>query len=191
MKASKIKWDERYRAKSGKPHPLPEPPAFLKHHWPNFKTGSVLDLASGDGAVSLFMAERGFKITAVDISDVGLYRLQELLESKGYVSDVIEIDLEEESVDLSRIGSIDNIAISRYKPVPELWPELISILKPGGYLLIATFNLDHHKKTKFPVRFCLESEEFIDRFPELELVVHDVNGAAFGMDGYLFRKQSY
>lgn len=42
------------------------------------KSGSVLDLGSGIGHSSLFLAKRGFRVTAVDNSTVGLTALKEL-----------------------------------------------------------------------------------------------------------------
>lgn len=40
--------------------------------------GTVLDLGAGDGRQALYLAAKGFKVTAVDLSEAGLEKLQRL-----------------------------------------------------------------------------------------------------------------
>lgn len=47
-------------------------------------SGAVLELGSGEGRNSLFLAEQGFDVTAQDISEVGLEKLKALAEEKGF-----------------------------------------------------------------------------------------------------------
>lgn len=46
-------------------------------------SGSVLDLGAGEGRNSLFLAEQGFDVTAQDISEVGLGKLNKTAKEKG------------------------------------------------------------------------------------------------------------
>ncbi|MBM3204791.1 methyltransferase domain-containing protein [Candidatus Uhrbacteria bacterium] len=45
--------------------------------------GTVLDLGAGDGRHALFLAARGFTVTALDTSDVALDKLQRLAKEKS------------------------------------------------------------------------------------------------------------
>lgn len=47
------------------------------------ESGSVLDIGAGEGRNSIFLAERGFKVTANDISDVGIEKINKLAKEKG------------------------------------------------------------------------------------------------------------
>jgi len=41
------------------------------------KNGSVLELGAGEGRNTLFLASNGFEVKAIDISDVGVRKIQE------------------------------------------------------------------------------------------------------------------
>ena len=65
-------WDERYRQPghvwSGSPNP------HLVTGAAGLRPGSALDAGSGEGADTIWLARRGWKVTAVDISSVALAR---------------------------------------------------------------------------------------------------------------------
>lgn len=65
-------WDERYRQHgsvwSGNPNP------HLLAEASGLGPGSALDVGSGEGADSIWLARRGWRVTAVDISSVALAR---------------------------------------------------------------------------------------------------------------------
>src|SRR5690606_37707305 len=65
------KWDEKYsRREDASPGPPAEYLEQLLRRLP--MGGKALDLAAGDGANSLLLASRGWKVVAVDISAAGL-----------------------------------------------------------------------------------------------------------------------
>ncbi|WP_415903864.1 class I SAM-dependent methyltransferase [Neptuniibacter sp. QD48_55] len=190
MSNAQQKWDQRYLAKSQSLEAEPVAPEYLQRQWRFLKTGRVLDLASGDGAASIFLAKQGFSPVATDISQVGLDRLSEAMTKLGLEVETAQLDLEEESVDLSGLGLFDSIVISRYKPADGLWEQLLALLKPEGTLLMTTFNLLQHERTGFSKRFCLRENELLDHCAELALVDFESDRHQSGMDSYIFKKES-
>jgi SAM-dependent methyltransferase len=74
-------WDERYAGaelvwSAG-------PNAWVERHAAPLAPGRALDLASGEGRHTLWLAERGWTVTAVDFSQVGLDRLTALADRAG------------------------------------------------------------------------------------------------------------
>jgi SAM-dependent methyltransferase len=65
-------WDDRYRSKtamwSGNPNPQ------LVAEAASLEPGDALDAGCGEGADAIWLAERGWRVTAVDISTVALER---------------------------------------------------------------------------------------------------------------------
>lgn len=65
-------WDERYRAASrlwsGQPNPQ------LVAEASDLPAGCALDVGAGEGADAIWLARRGFRVTAIDISQVALER---------------------------------------------------------------------------------------------------------------------
>ncbi len=148
MTGTRKKWNEKYATKS-KVRSSPDP--FLKKHLRSLKPGTALDLACGDGRNSIFLAEAGFEVCGVDISDVGLDRLAESAGSTELKIATKRIDLEDPALDLGQeLDIFDNIVVSSYKPSPATWNTLPVLLNPGGVLLLASFNINQHIKRGFP-----------------------------------------
>ncbi len=65
-------WDERYRSASavwsGRPNPI------LVAEAADITPGTALDVGCGEGADAIWLAERGWQVTAIDISTVALQR---------------------------------------------------------------------------------------------------------------------
>jgi SAM-dependent methyltransferase len=75
MKFDESFWDERYRQHGSVWSPNPNP--HLLAEAAGLRPGSVLDVGSGEGADSLWLARQGWRVTAVDISSVALARAAE------------------------------------------------------------------------------------------------------------------
>ena len=69
------KWNARYAegAYGERPHP-----AQLLADWlPRLPKGTALDLGCGAGRNAVFLAQNGFEVQGLDVSDVGLERARE------------------------------------------------------------------------------------------------------------------
>ena len=97
----------------------------------------MLDLAAGSGRHSLYLAELGFSVLAVD-RDAGA--LEVLLQSKGSLAIQIEhLDLEGSIWPLAdRSGLFDAMVVTNYlyRPYLDLLPDLLA---EGGVLIYETF----------------------------------------------------
>lgn len=186
MKEDAQKWNRVFSSKQG---PAPTPPEFLTRNYHRLKPGTVLDVASGDGANALFLAEQGFAVTAVDIAQAGLARLLDLAAKRNLEIGTREVDLDLPA-SLKQFTGYDNLVISRYKPPSAAWPQLVKCLAPEGILALSTFNLSHHEKTGFNRQFCLSPGELESIHPDLKLLHYE--GSDLGdpsMDSYLFQHQ--
>lgn len=191
MSKAREKWDGRYlqREVAGD-NEFPQPPEFFTQQLTALNPCSALDLASGDGAMALWLAQQGFAVTAVDISAEGLKRMRRLATDAGLSLTTRELDLEEGDLDqaVGGLQPVDLVTISRYKPVPELLRLLHKLLLPGGHLLLATFNQLQHEETGFPLRFCLQKGELSDAVDGLVLESYSEGIHSPFIDGYHFIK---
>ncbi len=123
----RTRWNARYAdgAYATRDHPS----VFLAENIDELPSGSALDLACGAGRNSRYLAERGWVVTAVDISDEGLTRVvQNSVDSKITTQ---QADLDD---DFRPSGQFDVILILRYLNL-ELVRAATNWLKPGGMLL--------------------------------------------------------
>ncbi len=74
-------WDRKWRDE--RPEPRTEPNRFLVAEVERMPPGRALDLACGAGRNAVWLAEQGWKVTAVDFSEVGLAHARRLARSRG------------------------------------------------------------------------------------------------------------
>ena len=118
--------------------------------------GRALDLGCGEGADSIWLAERGWTVVAVDISDTALGRAREAASVRGVADRIefVQLDLSEGLPE----GSFDLISSQFLHSKVPLDRETIlasaaAALLPGGVLVIVdhgapppwTSKLDHHE----------------------------------------------
>ncbi|MFT5575595.1 MAG: tellurite methyltransferase, partial [Bermanella sp.] len=97
--------------------------------------GRALDLACGLGANALLLAEQGLRVTARDISSVGLSTLERSAKASGLAIVSEQRDIEHNGVGG---GQFDVICVSRYLHRP-LCAAISRALNPGGLLFYQTF----------------------------------------------------
>lgn len=85
-------WDKRYSSEEYV-YGI-EPNDFLKANYKSIPKGKVLCLAEGEGRNAVFLAEQGYKVTAVDSSSVGLQKAEKLGHKRGVQIECIHGDLE-------------------------------------------------------------------------------------------------
>ena len=137
MKTDKKRWDKRFGRKEfalGK-----EPNSFLKKHIRLLSGGRVLDIATGEGRNAIFLAQHGFEVDAVDISEKGLKKAQELARKKGVKVNVLLVDLDHYQIEKERYDLIANFYFLKRRLIPEVRKGL----KKGGKVIFETYLLEH------------------------------------------------
>ena len=86
-------WDERY-SEPGYAYGT-EPNGFLASVVDRIPEGRVLCLAEGEGRNAVFLAGRGYDVTAVDASSIGLTKANKLAAERGVTITTINADLTE------------------------------------------------------------------------------------------------
>ncbi|CAA9260396.1 MAG: Thioredoxin reductase [uncultured Acidimicrobiales bacterium] len=137
-------WNERYAAK-----PLlwaVDPSPFLRGELGDRPAGRALDLGAGEGRTTLWLAERGWKVTAVDFSDVAIDRGRQRLEAAGLpgavewiCADLVEFDPTGGSYDLILLLFIHLPAPDRRR----LLRLAAATLAPGGMVLVVGYDTTH------------------------------------------------
>jgi SAM-dependent methyltransferase len=163
-------WNERY-AKiewvSAEPHPLvaelagPLPP------------GRALDLAAGEGRHALWLARRGWHVTAVDFSEVGLDKGRQAAEADGLAVEWVVADVRS----YRPATAFDLVLMTFYHPDfserPQVFSAAAGAVAPGGHLLVAgrhRFDLrrDGGRGPRDPARR-YTPEQLAGKFPGIEL----------------------
>jgi tellurite methyltransferase len=184
--ADLAKWQARWRERAGEPS-TPEP--FLVRQAAALPSGRLLDVAAGDGRNALWLAARGFAVTAVDIAPAALARLAATAEARGLAVATRAADLDAPDA-LAGLEPFDDLVVVRFKPSPAQWPRLQAVLRPGGQLLLCSFGQEQHRRHGFPLAFCLEREELeAELTPGLRLLdwqTHEENGAC--LEGSLWER---
>ena len=116
-----------------------EPNSFLSQN-AKLLIGPVLSLAEGEGRNAVFLASLGMDVLAVDGSEVGLAKAQQLAASRGLAIRTEVADLATYEPPESSFGSV--ISISSHLPsvVRKRLHRLVErCLKPGGIILLEAY----------------------------------------------------
>lgn len=132
-------WDERYAAVD-----LvwsAEPNRFLAAEAADLRAGRALDLACGEGRNAIWLAERGWEVTAVDFSRVAIDKARRLAEARGVtvtwaVADVVTATLQPRAFDLVVVLYLQLPARERATALGQA----ASAVAPGGTLLVVAHD---------------------------------------------------
>lgn len=189
----KTAWNRRYGEGS---HASLTPDPFLVSTYSEFlgksKPGIAFDVAGGVGRHALWLAERGWKVKLVDISEVGIelarkniaahvsspqtfrpskrsrrVASQAMSSSCGIEAEVrdlrAEFDIGQEAFDLVLVF----FYLQR-----SLFPALIAALKPGGFLIYKTYTAEQQRFAGGPSHpmHLLKSNELLYAFASLQIL---------------------
>jgi SAM-dependent methyltransferase len=104
-------------------------------------SGRVLCLAEGQGRNAVYLAGLGYNVTALDFSEVGLQRAQELAARSGVTIHTLQADLSAYVFDPEAWDGI--VSIFGHLPAPlraRVNAQLHGALKPGGWLQLVGYH---------------------------------------------------
>jgi len=134
IKPSIEQWNNRYLSGA---QVLKSPAPLVVEFAGALTPGCALDLASGPGRHALYLAERGWRVTALDGSTAAI----DLLAARaGKRVDARVVDLEATDVDFPA-GAYDLVLSTLYLQ-RSLIPLMKSALRPGGLLIMIVLVLD-------------------------------------------------
>ena len=169
------KWNGKYgdaRCKASM-----HPPEFLISHADEVlpmlpEQPRALDLAAGAGRNSIFLAERGCHVLAVDFALEGLRRCVRRATMRGLHIQAISADLKTFVFPTYRYDLLINFFFLQR----EIFPAMVNALNPGGLLLFETYTSHYqavHKGRSMRREYLLEPGELRTSFPGLTTVFYE------------------
>jgi len=129
-----------------------EPNAFLTQVLLQLSGGTALDLACGSGRDAVFMASRGWRVTAADVLPDALDRARDLARRcAAAVTPIRWVEADLESEQLAFDARFDLIVVVRYLHRP-LISRLAGWLRTGGSIVCETFTALHRARHGKPAR---------------------------------------
>jgi SAM-dependent methyltransferase len=135
-------WDARYRERDGAMW-SGRPNGRLVAEVAALTPGRALDVGCGEGADAIWLAQRGWTVTAIDISEVAMCRAREASHPAGASVEWICGDALQTPFGT---GSFDLVSM-QYPALPKAAGEaavrrLLDTVRPGGLLLAVYHDLD-------------------------------------------------
>lgn len=114
-----------------------EPNRFVAAELAGLTPGRAVDLACGEGRNAVWLAERGWRVTAVDFSAVGVDKARRIAEHRGVDVDLVVADLLEW---VPEPGGYD-LALLCYLQIPAadravIWARAAAAVAPGGTFFV-------------------------------------------------------
>ena len=152
--AQAAEWDARYRERdeamwSGRPN------GRLVAEVADLTPGRALDVGCGEGGDAIWLAQRGWAVTAIDISAVAITRAAEAAQLSGVavdwvVGDALHTPFPARSFDLV---SMQYPALPKDAGETAVWT-LLETTRPGGLLLAVYHDLSDEHREHMKSRGC-------------------------------------
>ena len=134
------------------------------------RPGAAIDIAGGSGRNALWLAEQGWEVTLVDVSDVALSLATDRARKVDVSLTTGQVDL---STDPVPHGPWSLVLLFHYLD-RDLFSQIESVLEPGGMLIgsLATVtNLEENKRP--PIEFLLDNGELPSLLSEFEILDYE------------------
>jgi tellurite methyltransferase len=165
------RWNARYGAATFEPFGAPAA-AWLEAHRPLLlervaisDEPAALDVACGDGRNARLLAELGFAVDAVDVSDVAVDALNAAAADRGLRIAAQVVDLEHEPLPARRYDAVVCMNFLQR----DLFEAFAAALRPAGLLIVETFARAHIEELgrSFNPAYVLERNELLRTFADL------------------------
>lgn len=171
--STKARWNERYDRDMyiyGV-----EPAAFLKQKIGGLKVGKALVLAMGEGRNAVYLAQNGFDVTGVDISEVAIKKCNKLAKERNTEVHAVVADLTGYDMGKAQYDLVTNF----YYYDTSIFPQVLEALKPGGMFILEQFSIDHlnyRESSGFGPRnpdYLVKPNELLQHFKSLRILYYE------------------
>jgi len=161
MIEDKQRWNKRHIDKPMRHNVEPIIEKYLHHA----QIGNALDIACGTGRNTHYLAEKGFLVDAVDLSDYALSKIENLATINK-----IEEDLDTYNLEVNKYNIIVNINYLNRR----FFPQIKEALKSGGILIFETFIVAHgdFEQPNNP-EYLLRKNELLHAFIGLDTIYYE------------------
>lgn len=155
------RWDRRYAGAQGPDGPSNFLAEILSAEAWSLPPGRALDIACGMGRNALFLAARGFEVTALDISAVALAVARRRALAMSLAVSWQQVDLEQIHLPQAQYDLIVNFNYLQRSLISQIH----SALAVGGHVIFETYLIDQKEigDPKNP-EYLLAHNELLDRF---------------------------
>ena len=160
----KTRWDSKYDTNKfifGK-----RPIRFLVNNFHLLPKGRTLDIAMGEGRNGVYLATKGFDVIGVDISEKGLQKAHQLANELNTKIETRVVDLENYHLEKTAY----DLVICTYYLQRDLFPQMMDAVKPGGIVLVETYNMDYLKYSQFNKNYLLKTNELLEVFKDFKII---------------------
>jgi tellurite methyltransferase len=161
MIEDKERWNKRHVEKPMRKNIEP----IIEKYIDEVNVGNALDIACGIGRNTHFLAEKGFLVDAVDLSDYALSQVKNMATINK-----IEVDLDTYNLEVNKYDLIVNINYLNRR----LFPQIKEALTSGGVVIFETFIVAHGDFAQ-PANpeFLLRTNELLHAFIGLDIVYYE------------------
>ena len=171
------KWDRRHATRQGQGSPSVFLQQLLDNGSWRIQPGRALDIATGKGRNALFLAERGFSVEAIDISEVALQEARSEAQEKGLTVTFRQADLDNVELPEAAYDIVLNFNFLQRS----LIPKIKKALKLGGHIVFDTYLIDQrvlgHPRN---LAYLLGHNELLELFRDFRILYYREGGFAEG-----------
>lgn len=155
-------WQDHWRQRPDQHHQL-EPNPYLRAETARLAPGTALDAGCGQGAEALWLAEQGWQVTAVDISETALEAARQQPHPEASSVAWVCADLTTWEPERRWDLVVTNYA---HTPMPQLefYTHIARWVAPGGTLLIVGHAHDEDPEGQHPAEATVQGGDIVELF---------------------------
>lgn len=169
-------WNERYTREGAQLQK--DPNQFVVEIVAGFGRGAALDLACGRGRNAVWLAQRGYEVTAVDVSAVAVSHAEEHAAEAGVTIDFQVADL----TTWDPGGRSWDLVLLSYLQLPDdsrrqVHAKAAAAVAPGGWLVLIAHhrdNLEHGVGGPKYSEVLYHEDDLAGEFPGLDIIRNEV-----------------
>jgi ubiquinone/menaquinone biosynthesis C-methylase UbiE len=179
---TKSYWDKAHIEKYSKSDWANKPSLFLQYALQYFpKSGSVLDIGTGQGQDAIHLQFLGYQVTAIDYSDVALKNAKKKTNGVTFlkVDTAKGLPFNDESFDVA----YSHMALHYFdmKTTKKVFEDIHRILKPGGILAIITNTVDDPERHSRDYTKIEDNFYKTDRLVKRYFSIEDMKNVTIGL----------